>query len=275
MTDDKTANLVEQPELVSLQLPGLIVGPDWLAQYLNHPALCLLDVRLRDSYDEGHIPGAVWLDLSTLTCSVRGVPGMVLPPEPFVEQMRRQGLSQGSPVVIYDDHWGMPAARVLWSLARYGHHNAAVLNGGWDRWLAEGRLWTAEPVIPDRGHFVAKADESHLAEGAWLRSANKESAVTLVDTRTPAEFSQGHLPDAICWDWMNGVPRDSWDIRRSADELLDELTGLGITPDKEIVTYCQSGARAAHTYLLLRDLEAESFTFTCGTNISFARVEHK
>jgi thiosulfate/3-mercaptopyruvate sulfurtransferase len=90
---------------------------------------------------------------------------MVLPPELFVEQMRRQGLSQGSPVVIYDDHWGMPAARVLWSLARYGHPNAAVLNGGWDRWLAEGRLRTAEPFIPDPGHFVAKADESHLAEG--------------------------------------------------------------------------------------------------------------
>jgi YVTN family beta-propeller protein len=60
MTDDKTANLVEQPELVSLQLPGLIVGPDWLAQYLNHPALCLLDVRLRDSYDEGQ---NLWLGL--------------------------------------------------------------------------------------------------------------------------------------------------------------------------------------------------------------------
>jgi thiosulfate/3-mercaptopyruvate sulfurtransferase len=265
MTDDKTANLVEQPELVSLQLPGLIVGPDWSAQYLNHPALCLLDVRLRDSYDEGQ---NLWLGLRDPDTDQVEVIALDLD---TLEITSRLDLGQDT----YDDHWSMPAARVLWSLARYGHHNAAVLNGGWDRWLAEGRLWTAEPVIPDRGHFVAKADESHLAEGAWLRSANKESAVTLVDTRTPAEFSQGHLPDAICWDWMNGVPRDSWDIRRSADELLDELTGLGITPDKEIVTYCQSGARAAHTYLLLRDLEAESFTFTCGTNISFARVEHK
>jgi thiosulfate/3-mercaptopyruvate sulfurtransferase len=160
-------------------------------------------------------------------------------------------------------------------LARYGHPNAAVLNGGWDRWLAEGRPRTAEPFIPDPGHFVAKADESHLAEGAWLRSANKESAVTLVDTRTPAEYSQGHLPDAICWDWLNGVPRDSWDIRRPADELLDELTGLGITPDKEIVTYCQSGARAAHTYLLLRDLGYPRVRLYDGSWLEWSRYNYE
>ena len=275
MTDNKTENLTKRAEPGSLQLSGLIVGPDWLAQYLNHPALCLLDVRLSASYDEGHIPGAVWLDLSTLTCSVRGVPGMVLPPEPFVEQMRRQGLSQGSPVVIYDDHWGMPAARVLWSLARYGHHNAAVLDGGSDRWQSEGRLWTSDPFEPTPGQFMARGDESHLAKGAWLRSVAKRAATVLLDTRTPGEYSQGHLPGAICWDWMNGVPRDRWHIRRPDDELLGELTSLGITPDKEIVTYCQSGARAAHTYLLLRDLGYPNVRLYDGSWLEWSRLNHK
>ena len=76
----------------------------------------------------------------------------------------------------------------------------------------------------------------------------------LLDTRSRSEYAQGHLPGAICWDWMNGVPLQGWETMRPATELRTELELLGITPDKEIVTYCRSGARAAHTYLLLRNL---------------------
>jgi thiosulfate/3-mercaptopyruvate sulfurtransferase len=238
----------------TLQLPGLIVSPDWLAQHLNHPALRLLDVRLRQNYDEGHIPGTVWVDLAGLACTIKGVAGMVLPPEPFAVQMRRLGLNRDTSVVVYDDHWGMPAARLLWSLARYGHFKAAVLNGGADRWLEEGRPRTTEATLPAPAHFDAQANEAHLVNGAWLLTRSEQAAVVLVDTRTPGEYAQGHLPHAISWDWMRGISADGWDYRRPADELRTELAGLGITPDKEIVTYCESGVRAAHTYLLLRDL---------------------
>jgi thiosulfate/3-mercaptopyruvate sulfurtransferase len=200
---------------------------------------------------------------------------MVLSPKPFAEQMRRLGLNPGSPVVIYDDHWGMPAARVLWSLARYGHHNAAVLDGGSDRWRAEGHLRTSDSFEPAPGHFVAQGDESHLAEGTWLRALDERSEVVLVDTRTPGEYTQGHLPGAICWDWMNGVAGGSWDIRRPADELLGELTGLGITPDREVVTYCQSGVRAAHTYLILRDLGYSKVRLYDGSWLEWSRYNHK
>jgi thiosulfate/3-mercaptopyruvate sulfurtransferase len=265
MTDDKTP----------LHLPGLIVSPDWLAQHLNRPGLQLLDARLRESYDEGHIPGAVWVDLAALTCTISGVAGMVLPPELFAEQMRRVGLNQDSLAVIYDDHWGMPAARLLWALARYGFHQAAVLNGGSDRWQAEERPWTSEPLIPPPGQFIAQMDEAHLAEGAWLSELGEQAGMVLVDTRTPGEYANGHLPGAICWDWMNGVAANSWDFQRPADELLSELTSLGITPDKEIVTYCRSGARAAHTYLLLRVLGYPRVRLYDGSWLEWSRYYDK
>src|SRR5690606_13221428 len=102
--------------------------------------------------------------------------------------------------------------------------------------------------------FVPRPDPAHMAELAWLQERLGDPDLVIIDTRTSGEYNAGHLPGAILWDWMNGVPVGSWDALRPTDELAAELTALGITPDKEIVTYCRSGARAAHTYLLLRHL---------------------
>ena len=251
---DNLTKLARPPARAGLQVPGLIVTPRWLVQQLDHPGLCLLDVRERDSYDQGHIRGALPVDLAALTRTDNGVEGMLLPPDPFTEQMRRLGVSPTSSVILYDANWGVAATRVLWSLVHYGHDNVAVLTGGSDRWEEEGHPWTAEPSELRRGNFVVRRDGDHLAEGGWLMARLDQPDVVLIDTRTRVEFAQGHLPGAIHWDWMNGVPLTGWDTLRPADELLPELANLGVTPDKEIITYCRSGVRAAHTYLLLRTL---------------------
>lgn len=238
----------------SLPLPGLIVTPQWLNQHLDHPSLRLLDVRDRESYGEGHLPHAVQVDLATLSHTVDGVDGMLLPPDRYAAQMGQWGVDASKTVVIYDDNWGMPAARVLWGLVRYGHPNVAILNGGWDRWQEEDRPQTPEPYTPPPAHFVVRPADEHVAARAWILQHLDDPDTVLVDTRTAGEFAQGHLPGALQWDWMNGVPVDDWDAVRPADQLRRELQALGITPEKEIVTYCRSGARAAHTYLLLRSL---------------------
>jgi thiosulfate/3-mercaptopyruvate sulfurtransferase len=240
--------------LEQIRLPGLLVTPGWLEEHLTHPGIRLLDVRDRESYEEGHLPNAVWVDLQALSCEVDGVPGMLLPAAGFAGQMSRLGVDGHVAAVLYDDNWGMPAARVLWGLIRYGHTAAAVLNGGWDRWQEEGRPRTPEQSPPPPANFQAQPAAEHIAERAWLIDRLGNPDLVLVDTRTPGEYAQGHLPGALCWDWMNGVPVNSWNVLRPAEELLAELATLGITPEREIVTYCRSGARAAHTYLLLRSL---------------------
>lgn len=252
MTDSKISKNRSVASL--LRVPGLLVTPDWLSQHLRHPGLRLLDARPFDSYTAGHIPGAVQVDLEGLTYQVDGVDGMLLPPELFAGRMGRLGVDQDHAVVIYDDNWGLPAARILWSLARYGHSNVAVLDGGWDRWQAEGRSSASEPFEPPAAQFFVRLDDEHIAHHAWLQRQMDRPDLVLVDTRAPGEYFQGHLPGAICWDWINGLPLGSWDTMRPAEELRAEFTNLGITPDKEIVAYCLSGVRAAHTYLLLRSL---------------------
>lgn len=238
----------------SLALSDLFVTPSWLAQRLQHLALCLIDVREAASYEEGHIRGAVQLDLAALNRESDGVPGMLLSATDFAEQMGQLGINSQKTVVIYDDNWGLPAARVLWALARYGHKNVAVLNGGIDRWQEEDRPTTTESVGPVPAVFQPHFQDQHLATQPWLKQRLDDPNLVLLDTRSPGEFGAGHLPGAICWDWIDGVPMGSWDALRPADELRDEFAQLGVTPEKEVVTYCRSGARAAHTYLLLRYL---------------------
>ena len=76
--------------------------------------------------------------------------------------------------------------------------------------------------------------------------------VSFLDTRSQAEFDQGHLPGARCWDWFNAVPAGSWECSRDPEALRSELATLGVRPSEEVVVYCRSGMRAAHTYIVLR-----------------------
>jgi len=237
-----------------LALPGRVVTTAWLAAHIEHPALRLLDVRDAGSYAGGHLPHAVHVDLAALADPAHSVPGMLLPPAAFAEQMSRRGVAADATVVVYDDNWGLPAARVLWALARYGFTRAALLTGGWDQWQAEGRLFTlaAETAAPAR--FTVAPDDHTLADWQWLAAHLDDPGVVVVDTRGAKEYAAGHVPGAIHWDWINAVPANSWDAVRPAAALAAELTHAGITPDKEIVTYCRSGVRAAHTYWVLRHL---------------------
>lgn len=252
-------------------LPGLLVTPAWLAQRLENPALRLLDVRESAGYDEGHIPGAVHVSLPSLNCEIDNIPGMLLPGDAFARAMSRLGVSRNCAIVIYDDNWGLPAARVLWALARYGHNSLAILNGGIDRWQEEGYPLTTEANDPVPAPFHVEPRDEHLATRDWLAQHLSDRDLVLLDTRAPGEFAAGHLPGAVCWDWINGVPMGSWDTVRPAADLRQELARLGVTPEKEIVTYCRSGARAAHTYLLLRHLGFSRVRLYDGSWLDWAR----
>lgn len=241
----------------SLELPGLIVETAWVVQHLEHPALRMIDVREADAYAEAHLPGAVHLALPEITGIRDGVPGMLIPAAEFAARMSAAGIDNSKTVVLYDDNWGMPAARVLWALARFGFTNAAVLNGGWDSWQEQELPQSTTPSLPPPTDFPLDNQAQHLAEREWLLTQTARQDLVVIDTRTPNEYGQGHLPDAINWDWMNGVPVGGWEMMRPTAELREELAALGVTPDKEIVTYCRSGVRAAHTYLLLRALGFE------------------
>lgn len=237
-----------------LSLPGLFVSPQWLLEHLDHPALRLFDVRTGENYQRDHLPHAIHVDLAQLACVRDGVPGMLLDAPAFAVQMGALGVDDNKWVVIYDDNWGMPAARLLWALAHYGHTQAAILRGGWQQWRAANLPRTVQPHRAPVTTFMAQPVAERLAERSWLLQQTGRDDLVVVDTRTALEYSQGHLPGALHWDWLNAVQTNGWEPMRDEAVLRTELAALGITPDKEIVTYCRSGMRAAHTHLVLRVL---------------------
>jgi thiosulfate/3-mercaptopyruvate sulfurtransferase len=212
-----------------------------------------VDLRDDEAYAATHIPGAARVDLSALGSKVGQCDNVLLPPDDFGALMSRLGISNADTVVAYDDQWGLAAARLLWALHRCGHEAVAVLDGGWDRWMDEaGPVATGDEAVTP-GKFAAKPRADVFADRAWVAARADGDSAALLDTRTPAEFAQGHIPGAIGWDWFNAVPPDSWNASRDPAELREEWAGMGLDLETEVAVYCRSGMRAAHTYLVLRN----------------------
>ena len=238
-----------------MALPGLLVDPAWLQKQANDPQVRIVDLRDAHAYEDEHIPGAIHAELAELGRTREGCENVLLPPHEFDALMHRLTLSDDDAVVCYDAHWGLASARFVWAFHHYGHRSVAVLNGGWDRWQEE-RLPTVRRTERARPQG-APAFESRLtadvsADYDWLHKHGIHDDVVMLDTRAQTEFDQGHLPGAINWDWFRAVPVGSWECSRDSDELRSDWAKLGVTPDREIVTYCRSGMRAAHTYMVLR-----------------------
>lgn len=232
--------------------PGLLVDPSWLADRLLTPRLRVVDLREGEAYAAGHVPGAVHLELAELGSGVGPLENVLLPAEEFSALMARCGISSGDAVVAYDDQWGLAAARLVWALHRYGHERVAVLDGGWDRWVDEGRPIARGEEVVEPGRFLAAPRADVHADADWIAERIAAGEIVLLDTRTPGEFEKGHLPTAVGWDWFNAVPAGSWNVARDPEALRSEWSALGVEASDEVVVYCRSGMRAAHTYLALR-----------------------
>lgn len=238
--------------LGELRHPGTVVAPAWLRDRLAHGAMRVVDLRDAHAWAAGRLPGAVHLELSALGRQAGGLDNTLLEAEDFEALMSHLGISSGNMVVAYDDQWGLAAARLVWALHAYGHERAHVLNGGWERWIAEGGPTTTAGGPPTPGRFTARPQPDVRADFEWIGARAVGHDLVVLDTRTPGEFAKGHVAGARCWDWFNAVPADGWDAVRPVEELVQEWAVLGARPDREVVVYCRSGMRAAHTYVALK-----------------------
>jgi len=252
-----TAATADEETGIGPVLPGLLVDSAWLADRLTTDGVRIVDLRDREAYAEEHIPGAIRLDLEALGENLEGCDNVLLSADDFERLMAELGISDRDSVVAYDDHWGLPSSRLIWALHHYGRGSAGVLNGGWDRWREEGRAMVKGPDaggrVPERTHrFDVRPNPDVAADYERVSQGTVRGDIVLLDTRSAVEFDQGHLPGAISWDWFNAVPVNSWDCSRDPDSVRAELAELGVYPSDEIVAYCRSGMRVAHTWVVLR-----------------------
>jgi len=232
------------------------------------PATPLLwDVRWRlgdgscaGEFEQGHIPGAVFVDLDADLCGPPGPSGRH--PLPAVEKLqaalRRYGVSKARRVIVYDGGDGLAAARAWWTLSWAGHDDVRVLDGGWAAWLVAGEPVQTGPAAspPPVGDIVVHPGSLPQLDADHAAVVAREGV--LLDARTPPRFRgetepidkvAGHIPGAV--NLPGAELTTAGGTLRPAEELRDVFARVGVRRDKPIGTYCGSGISAAQTALAM------------------------
>ena len=237
--------------------PELLVETDWVATRANDPNVRIVDLR-PTGYDAGHIPGAVHLANAAIR-DVTNTPWFVPAPAAFEALMRQLGIGSTTRVIAYDERGGIYAARLWWILNYYGHPNVALLNGGWTKWIAEGRQTSAVVPAPRNVTFTAKTDARWIATASDVLAATKQSSVRILDARTPNEIAGtdlrgikrgGAVPNSTPLYWEDAVDTTSRTFKSAAD-LRALLDARGLKPSDDVIAYCQVGMRASHDLFTL------------------------
>ncbi|MDG4823748.1 sulfurtransferase [Asanoa sp. WMMD1127] len=241
----------------------LTIDPDELRSGLS--GTTVLDVRWRlggrpgrEDYADGHIPGAVFIDLDTELAGEPGQNGRHPLPDPvkLQEALRAKGISQHTPVVVYDAKDGQAAARAWWILRWAGHRDTRVLDGGLEGWTARQHPVTTDVPNPTRGDIEVKPGSlPTLTADDAARLARQG---TLIDARVgprfrgevePVDPVAGHIPGAVNRPTTENTTADG--RLRDAPTLRHEFAQEGVDDGAPVGAYCGSGVTAAHTVLAL------------------------
>ncbi|HVU13713.1 MAG TPA: sulfurtransferase [Phototrophicaceae bacterium] len=253
---------------------NLLVSTEWLNEHLNDAPVRIVDIRghvlpaseplphyynHEADYTKSHIPGAVFVDwVKEITDPADPRHAQIAQPERYAAVMERIGVGDDTLVIAYDDAKGMFAARLWWSLNYYGHTNVAVLDGGWDKWIAEGRPTTAEIPAVTPSHFTPNPDANVFRSGAQVL-AHMNGDQHLIDVRTPEEFAGkasrarrgGHIPGAFNLPRALLVAPDGTMLNQAA--LKRRFASAGISENSpDVVFYCNGGVSASFGLLALR-----------------------
>lgn len=244
----------------------MLISTADLAKELQNSNLVLIDTRSFKEYSQGHIPGAVNLDLFAYHWFDTTQHGI----EIFNEQTKKifsfVGVTLAKKIVFYDDVSGMLAARGVWMLMYFSHQNVRMLDGGIKKWQADGLALETKTNGFSPANFDGKLNPKILADYDYVKQ-NLGKAV-LIDARSKEEFTgsvirgirRGHIPGAINVDYLTNIS-DNGTIKNN--EQLAEL--YKIPKNAQIITYCQGAYRAANSFLALKKLGFEKIKVYLGS----------
>ncbi|MDP9321612.1 MAG: sulfurtransferase [Chloroflexota bacterium] len=253
--------------------PDLFWSTDQVAARLRDPKVRIVDCRFtfdaegRTDYLQAHLPGAIHLDWSRDLAAHPPAPGhpkyMLQESADLAATMARSGIGDDTFVIGYDAEGGHHAARLWLALRRYGHDAMAVMEGGIQRWLREGRPVEAGEVTVQPATFTPRSRDGVVATRDEVLAAVRTAHPWLLDVRRDSEYTGaelrakhgGHIPGAVNVLWKDALG-DDW-MLKDPDELEQMYIDAGFGPETATVTYCQAGVRAAFTHLVLTALGHE------------------
>lgn len=267
----------------STQAAPVYVDTQWVAKHLDDPKAMVVDVSDEIQYMRFHIPGAVHLPYPALLVmdKKKKIPVRLTDKELYA-RLGRFGVKRDHHVVIYDDMGGLNAGRLFWELERIGHEKVSVLDGGVVTWILQGLKVTNKPTKPHpvtyRAQGLGRANEAGLED---VTQASKNGASVLLDVRTDQEYighpkqpRSGHVPGARWWPWDQSVDFEHGFVRRNEPAIVKSLEQVGVK-DKQarIIAYCQSGHRAAQSYMVLRSLGYENVKIYTNSMNEYAAIK--
>ena len=261
--------------------PKTLVSTGWLADHLEDPDLRILDASYylpdmgrdgRAEYEAAHIPGARYLHIDDVSDARSALPHMAPPAEKFVSRMRKLGIGDGHQVVVYDGAGLFSAARMWWLFRLFGKTDCAVLDGGFPKWVAEGRpVEDLPPMVRDRHITVSRQaalDVTQVAEAAKLGDPQ------IVDARSPGRWRgeeaeprpglrAGRIPNSRNVHYRALLAEDG--TMKPLDELRGVFEAAGVDLAQPVITTCGSGVTAAILSLALERLGHRSHALYDGS----------
>ena len=248
----------------------LLVSTEWLVAHLDDAQVRIVDMRgyvvtrpletgvehadyrgAHEEYLAAHIPGAVSIDWTRDIVDLDDpVPVQVAPPERFAAAMADRGIGDKTHVVAVDHAGGQFATRLWWALNYYGHDAVSVLQGGWNRWVEEGKPVESGPVTPPRAVFTPRVRPNLRLTAEQLADRLGQPDLQLIDARDAGQYTGtrrrgprgGHIPGAV------NLPRERFFAPEGGflptDELRRMIENAGIAVDRPTVAYCNGGVAA-------------------------------
>ncbi len=239
----------------------LLIETETLAKHHTEENLFILDLSSRSSYEQGHIPGALHLDYDDIVASEGPISGLLPSAAQLSQRFGNLGLSRGHHVIAYDDDSGAKACRLLWTLDVAGHiGGGSLVNGDVAAWRAAGMAPSLEREYRRPTSYEVSLTTENVADKRYVLRHLHDTDVLFLDARTSEEYTGshlrakrgGHIPNAVNVDWLETLDTSQPARLKTEGELRQLYEGRGITPNKEIVAYCHSNRRSAHSYFVLK-----------------------
>ena len=239
-----------------------LVSAEWLEENINN--VKIIDVRKKEDYDFGHIPGAVRLTPNEVFQweDSNGVKGMLPSSDHIAIALSSVGINEDDTVIFYDGNSNLWASRGLWALEVYGHKDSRLLDGSWNYWSENSFPTTSESVSVEKSDykFSGNINSSLIAGFEEILEAVGDPSKIVCDTRSPDEYigkdvranRGGHIPGSENVNWVNAVDESGRFL--SAQNLQTIYESKGIKTDKAVYTLCQTAVRATHTWFVLQEL---------------------
>jgi thiosulfate/3-mercaptopyruvate sulfurtransferase len=244
-----------------------LVSPEWAQQHLDDPNVRFVEVDVDTAaYEQSHLPGAVGWDWTSQLSD--GIRRDIVSRAELSSLLSASGIGPDTHIVLYGDNNNWFAAWAYWQLKLHGVERVSILDGGRKYWLDNGLPVTVDvPSYPATGIEVAEADHTLRAFRDDILPRLGDADLSLVDVRSPAEFSgevlappgmtetaqrAGHIPGATSAPWAQTVNEDG--RFKSTDELAAHYAAKGVTADKDVIAYCRIGERSSHSWFVLHEL---------------------